>query len=112
MGLPEFSDFKLGAVYLPLSLAAAGIIVSVIGTFFVKVKEGGNPQTALNIGEFLSAGIMIVVSYFMIDAFLHETWVFGGKEFSSFGVFLATIVGLVAGLGVGKNYRILHGYRY
>lgn len=44
-GLPEFSDFKLGAVYLPLSLAAAGIIVSVIGTFFVKVKEGGNPQT-------------------------------------------------------------------
>lgn len=101
-GLPEFSDFKLGAVYLPLSLAAAGIIVSVIGTFFVKVKEGGNPQTALNIGEFLSAGIMIVVSYFMIDAFLPETWVFGGKEFSSFGVFLATIVGLVAGLGVGK----------
>lgn len=50
----------------------------------------------------MSAGIMIVVSYFMIDAFLPETWVFGGKEFSSFGVFLATIVGLVAGLGVGK----------
>ena len=100
--IPAFSDFKLGAVMLPLALAAAGIVVSVIGTFFVKVKEGGNPQTALNIGEFFSAGLMIVVSYFMINQFLPETWVLDGKEYSSLGVFIATIVGLLAGLGVGK----------
>jgi K(+)-stimulated pyrophosphate-energized sodium pump len=101
-GLPEFADFKLGAIFLPLALAASGIVISVIGTFFVKVKEGGNPQTALNIGEFLSAGIMIVVSYFLIDKFLPAEWSFNGHEFTSFGVFIATIVGLVAGLGVGK----------
>jgi len=100
--LPAFGEFKLGAVILPLALAAAGILVSIFGTFFVKVKEGGNPQTALNIGEFLSAGVMIAVSYFMIEAFLPETWTFEGKEFTSIGVFIATIVGLVAGLGVGK----------
>jgi len=101
--LDAFADFKLGAVLLPLALAAAGIIVSVFGTFFVKVKEGGNPQTALNIGEFLSAGIMIVVSYFMITQFLPETWILeDGTEYTSMGVFIATIVGLVAGLGVGK----------
>lgn len=99
---PEFANFQLGAVYLPLALAATGILVSIFGTFFVKVKEGGNPQTALNMGEFLSAGVMIVVSYFIINAFLPETWTFGGKEYSSLGVFIATIVGLVAGLGVGK----------
>lgn len=100
--IPAFADYKLGAVILPLALAAAGIIVSIIGTFFVKVKEGGDPHTALNIGEFLSAGIMIVVSYFMIDAFLPNTWNLNGIEYTSLGVFIATIVGLLAGLGVGK----------
>ncbi len=100
--VPEFADFQLGAVYLPLSLAAAGILVSIFGAFFVKVKEGGDPQTALNIGEFLSAGVMVVVSYFIIKAYLPETWMFDGKEYTSLGVFIATIVGLVAGLGVGK----------
>ncbi len=95
-------QYVLGAVILPLALAAAGIVISVFGTFFVKVKEGGNPQTALNIGEFLSAGVMIVVSYFMIKAFLPESWGYDGTTYTSLGVFIATIVGLLAGLGVGK----------
>ncbi|NDV15519.1 sodium-translocating pyrophosphatase [Muricauda sp. TY007] len=103
-GLPEFQAAfdGLGAVYLPLALAAVGIIMSIIGTFFVRVKDGGNPQTALNIGEFGSAGLMLIASYFIINAMLPESWVEGGKEFTSMGVFLATIAGLVAGLLVGK----------
>ncbi len=90
----------LGAVYLPLVLAAIGILMSIIGTFFVKVKDGGNPQTALNIGEFGSAGLMVIASYFIIDIMIPET--VEGLPFGSWGVFLATIAGLVAGLGVGK----------
>ncbi|MEO1484345.1 MAG: sodium-translocating pyrophosphatase [Bacteroidota bacterium] len=103
-GLPEFQAAfdGLGAVYLPLALAAVGIIMSIIGTFFVRVKDGGNPQTALNIGEFGSAGLMLVASYFLITGMLPESWVEGGKEFTSMGVFWATIAGLVAGLAVGK----------
>jgi len=100
--LPQFQDFTLGAVLLPLALAAAGIVNSIIGTFFVKVKEGGDPQTALNTGEFVSAALMLISAYFIITNMLPETWTFGGKEFSNTGVFWATIVGLVAGLGVGK----------
>jgi len=96
-----FAEFKLGAVLLPLALAATGIITSIIGTFFVKVKEGGNPQSALNLGEYLSSAIMIAASYFLIINFLPEVWTYNGTEFSSMGVFIATIVGLVAGLGVG-----------
>jgi len=92
----------LGAVYLPLVLAAVGIIMSIIGTFFVKVKDGGNPQTALNIGEFGSAGLMLVASYFIITQMLPESWTFGGSEYSSIGVFLAVLAGLIAGLAVGK----------
>ncbi|MBT8179488.1 MAG: sodium-translocating pyrophosphatase [Eudoraea sp.] len=102
--MPEFaSSFDgLGAVYLPLALAAAGIVMSIIGTFFVKVKEGGSPHKALNIGEFGSAGLMLVVSFFLIQNMLPESWVEGGKTFTSLGVFWATIAGLVAGLAVGK----------
>ncbi|MGB0395877.1 MAG: sodium-translocating pyrophosphatase [Flavobacteriaceae bacterium] len=95
---PEFGG--LGAVYLPLVLAALGIVMSIIGTFFVKVKEGGNPQTALNIGEFGSAGLMVIVSYFVIQIMIPEST--EGLPFGAMGVFLATISGLVAGLGVGK----------
>jgi len=92
----------LGAIYLPLVLAAVGIIMSIIGTFFVKVKDGGDPQAALNIGEFGSAGLMVVASYFIIEQMLPETWMFKGVEYTSMGVFWATIAGLVAGLLVGK----------
>ncbi|MHB1195667.1 MAG: sodium-translocating pyrophosphatase [Lutibacter sp.] len=97
---PEFNG--LGAVYLPLVLSAAGIIMSIVGTFFVKVKDGGDPQTALNIGEFGSAGLMLVVSYFIIDQMIPEIWIFKDVEYTSLGVFWATIAGLVAGLLVGK----------
>ena len=95
---PDFNG--LGAVYLPLVLAAVGIIMSIIGTFFVKVKDGGNPQTALNIGEFGSAGLMLVASYFIIGALIPEGT--EGLEHGSLGVFIAVIAGLIAGLAVGK----------
>jgi K(+)-stimulated pyrophosphate-energized sodium pump len=74
--------------------------MSIIGTFFVKVKEGGNPQSALNLGEFGSAGLMVIVSYFVIKIMIPEST--EGLPFGAMGVFLATISGLVAGLGVGK----------
>ena len=92
----------IGAVYLPLVLAAIGIIMSIIGTFFVKVKDGGSPHKALNLGEFGSAGLMVVASYFIINAFIPETYTFKGVEYGAMGVFWATIAGLVAGLLVGK----------
>ncbi len=95
---PDFNG--LGAVYLPLVLGAVGIVMSILGTFFVKVKDGGNPQTALNIGEFGSAGLMVIASYFIINALLPES--VEGLPFGAMGVFWATIAGLVAGLAVGK----------
>jgi len=95
---PDFDG--LGAVYLPLALAAVGIVMSIIGTFFVRVKEGGSPHAALNLGEFGSAGLMLVASYFLIHAFIPET--VEGLPSGALGVFFATIAGLVAGLAVGK----------
>ena len=102
MGLQEFSGIQTNAIILPLFIASTGIIMSIIGTLFVRVKEGGSPHAALNTGEFVSAGLMIVATFFLINKFLPDVWVFNGKEYSSIGVFYATISGLLAGLGVGK----------
>ncbi|MBE0567858.1 MAG: sodium-translocating pyrophosphatase [Krumholzibacteria bacterium] len=87
LGIPVAS-----AVMLPLVLAAFGIVVSIVGTFFVRVKEGGNPQTALNLGTFGAGAIMVVVSWFVIRQMLPA---------GATGVFLATVVGLAGGIAIG-----------
>ncbi|HMB91456.1 MAG TPA: sodium-translocating pyrophosphatase, partial [Rhodothermales bacterium] len=106
---PIFSEGTMGplaAVVLPLVLAAVGILVSIAGSFFVKVKEGGSPQKALNIGEFGAAGLMAVLSYFIITWMLPESWTFSNPisdftEYTSMGVFWAVLIGLVAGTLIG-----------
>jgi len=94
-------EFDLSFVVLPLFIAAAGILVSIIGTFMVSVKEGGDPQKALNQGEFGSSFIMIGVIYFLIQNVLPSDFVQGTHSFTSMGVFWATVIGLLAGLGIG-----------
>jgi K(+)-stimulated pyrophosphate-energized sodium pump len=106
--LPEFANFNgLGAVILPLFIAGVGIIMSIIGTFFVRVKEGGNPQRALNMGEFGSSAIMIVALYFLIEWLLPKTWTYNDilygevRTVTSLGIFFATVIGLLAGVLIG-----------
>ncbi len=91
----------LSAVFLPLILAAIGIVVSIAGTFFVRTTEGGNPQAALNIGTFGAAILMLIVSFFVIRMVLPATWTVGGTEYTSIGVFWATIAGLAGGTAIG-----------
>lgn len=82
-------------VVLPLALAAVGIVVSIAGTFFVRTKEGGNPQAALNTGIFGAGIIMVILSWFIIDRFADPAILSTGKLFG------ATVVGLLAGIIVG-----------
>lgn len=101
------AGFNLGPVLLPMALGAFGILTSIFGTFFVRVKENGNPQSALNRGEFWSGIAMFIGSFFIIRAFLPESWTVitlegFEKEFTSMGVFYATIIGLAIGLAIGK----------
>jgi len=93
--------FDFNFVLLPLLIASAGIIVSIIGTFMVSVKEGGDPQKALNRGEFGSSFIMVAAIYFLIQEFLPIDFVQGGIVYTSLGVFYATVIGLASGLGIG-----------
>ncbi len=104
-----------GLVQLPLTLAAVGIFVSIIGTFFVRTGEGGNPQTALNKGHFGAAGMMLILSYFVID-YMSDSGVYIWQEaaeasgdsdaidkvtYSVMDLFLATVVGLASGILIG-----------
>ena len=94
-------QYDVNFIVLPLMIAASGILVSIIGTFMVSVKEGGDPQKALNRGEFGSAAIMVAVIYLLIQTYLPDTFVQNQETFTSNGVFFATVIGLLAGLGIG-----------
>ncbi len=101
----EFSgDARFGglnAVVLPLLLAAIGILTSIVGTFFVKVKDGGDPQKALNMGEMLSGVLMLAATYFVVTNMLPSSWSLNGMNYTAMGVFYAVIIGLIAGFGIG-----------
>lgn len=105
VSLPEYSTDGmngLSAVILPLVLAGIGILTSIAGTFLVKVKDGGDPHRALNLGEFVSAAVLLVLTYATIQMMLPQTWTVDQINYSSNGVFVAIVLGLVAGLGIGK----------
>ena len=100
--LPEFSDAPMAAVMLPLVLAGVGILTSIAGTFLVKVKEGGSPHFALNLGEIVSAIVLLVLTWIIIQGMLPPKWVHAGITITSNGVFFAILSGLAAGLAIGK----------
>ncbi len=92
----------LPGVVLPLVIAAVGIVISILGTFLVRTKEGGNPQAALNIGTFGAGGAMLVATFFVATHVLAEPIVMeNGREVTGMNVFIASVAGLVAGLLVG-----------
>ncbi|MBL4633344.1 MAG: sodium-translocating pyrophosphatase [Kofleriaceae bacterium] len=87
--------FGFEFIVLPLTIAAVGILVSIVATFFVKVKEGGDPQMALNIGTFGAAAVMVPVifglSFWLVGDFGDAWWKIG----------VAAVAGLAAGVAVG-----------
>jgi K(+)-stimulated pyrophosphate-energized sodium pump len=98
-------DGDLGPVILPLVIAAAGILCSILGTFVVKTKEGGNPQHALDLGAFGAAGVMAAATFGLAK----YLWPAGkGALITSSGAYVtwmhvgaATVVGLATGVLVG-----------
>lgn len=91
----------LAGILLPLAIAAVGIVVSIGGSFFVRVQEGGNPQKGLNIGEFGASILMAILAYFIIQYLLPDTWRVGRAHYTANGVYFAVLIGLVAGILIG-----------
>ncbi len=73
-------------------VGAIGIIASILGTFFVRTGEGGNPQAALNMGLWSTNIITAIGVYFL------ASWTFGNE---GLGIFLAVVTGLVVNVAIG-----------
>ncbi len=82
----------LNYVVLPMVLAGFGILSSIAGTFLVRTSEGGNPQTALNLGTLGAGVLMLVVSIPVTRALTPEVW---GRLYG------AMLVGLAVGIAIG-----------
>ena len=105
----QFSDAfnGMGPILLPLVLAGVGIIASILGTLFIRIKDNSakeaQVQKALNTGNIFAILITLVASWFLIDYLLPETingmqfFGEGPKNIPSTNVFYATIVGLGVG---------------
>ena len=58
-------SFEGAAAVFPALLSATGIIASILGTFLVKGKDGGNPQKALNAGTYTSSVLVVADALFL-----------------------------------------------
>ncbi len=105
LGRETFSQDAFGGfapILLPMLIAGTGIIFSILGTFFVKISENTEldtapVQNALNFGNWGSIVLTAVSSYFLVNYLMPETMTLRGHEFTKMGVFGAIMVGLVVG---------------
>ena len=105
----QFSDAfnGMGPILLPLFIAGVGIIASIIGTLFIKIKNNeakeAQVQSSLNTGNLISILITLVSCWFLIEWLLPETitgmkfFGEGTKDIPSKNIFYSTIVGLAVG---------------
>jgi K(+)-stimulated pyrophosphate-energized sodium pump len=103
---------KESFVMLPLLIAAAGIICSIIGSFFVKANNEKQVHSALNKGLFSASILLIPLSYLIIKFTLPATFIIGSVTYSSIGVFYATIAGLAVGIIIGLITEYYTSYDY
>jgi len=88
----------MSPILLPMVICGLGIIFSIIGTWFVRIKDDkSNVQNALNLGNWASMLITVAASYFIVMWMLPDTLSLRGYEFSKLNVFLAIVVGTVVG---------------
>ena len=88
----------MSPILLPMVICGLGIIFSIIGFSFVRIKnDQSNVQDALNLGNWSSMLITVIASYFIVMWMLPDTMNLRGYEFSKLNVFLAIVVGTVVG---------------
>ena len=108
-GMIEDTFGGIGPIILPMAIAGVGIVISLLGTFFVKISSNDakepEVQKALNIGNWASI-LLVAISCFALCKFMlpeiMQMNFFGEgiQDISSVRVFYACLVGLVVGAGI------------
>ena len=106
----------LGPIYLPMVIAGLGLIFSIVGAWFVRIKsEKDSVQKALNLGNWSSIVLTVIASYFVVCWILPDsmTYMDNGDVITSSGVFWAIFTGLVVGglMSVITEYYTAMGKR-
>lgn len=106
MALAVSAGLGAKGMAIPVVLASLGIIASIFGTFFIKTKEkasGKDLLKSLRLGTYISAGVMAVVSFFVIKSLLPQY----------IGIFYGVISGLIAGglIGFTTEYYTSDTYK-
>ncbi len=82
------------AALYPLVLGGVSIIASIIGTFFVKAREGGKIMNALYRGLAVAGGLAAIAFYFVTDIFMGDV-VIDGVANTTMALFGSAMIGLV-----------------
>ncbi|MBN9484904.1 MAG: sodium-translocating pyrophosphatase [Bacteroidetes bacterium 43-93] len=96
----NFNGF--GPILLPMLIAGTGIVLSIIGTWMVRISDNAGISTnavqkALNMGNWGSMILTAILSYFLVMYILPQSMVLRGHEFTNMQVFGAIIIGLAVG---------------
>ena len=101
-------DAQVSAISYAFSVATVGIVASMLGVFFVRIKEGGNPQHALRNGTVAAAVFFVIgIAGMTFGMYGDLSWSAVGigsaveKTYGAMGLFLSTTLGLLSGLTVG-----------
>ena len=100
-------EMQLKAVFAPMLIAAVGVILSIIGIYTVRTKEGAGMSAllkSLGFGTNLSAALIAVATFGILYLLGIENWL---------GISFSVIVGLVAGVIIGQSteYYTSHSYK-
>ncbi len=89
----------MSPILLPMIICGLGLVFSIVGTFFVTIKDdNSNVQNALNLGNWAAMGLTVVASYFVVMWMLPDgPLTLRSTTFTKNGVFLAIVVGTVVG---------------
>jgi len=92
----------LSPILLPMLIAGIGILLSIVGTLFVRISESAGLNTAtvqkaLNMGNYGSMILTAIACYFLVTFVLPDTMVLRGLVFTKIGVIGAIAVGLIVG---------------
>lgn len=104
----------IAPVLLPMVIAGIGLIFSIVGMIFVRVKdENSSVQNALNLGNWSSIILTTIASFFVVNWMLPETMNIRGVDFTNMQVFYAIALGLVVGalMSVITEYYTAMGKR-
>ena len=100
-------EMQLKAVFAPMIIAAVGVVLSIIGIFLVKTKEGAKMKQllgALGLGVNVSSVLIAISTFGILWGLGIENWM---------GISFSVVVGLVAGIIIGQatEYYTSQSYR-